>query len=127
MVIGTDDVIAAVVRKAVGPTVADRVLADLPTREALRVASDERLLAIKGLGAAKLARLRAHVDTDLESLLAGVKGLGPAKRNRILETFGTAQAFLLASDDDLAAIDGIGPALRKALVERRNAPEAFLN
>ena len=121
---GPDDVLAAVVRKAVGPTVADRILADFPSREALRDAPDERLLSVKGLGRAKLARLRGHVDADLDTLLDGVRGLGPAKRARVVGAFPTAMMFLLATDEELSAIDGVGPVLAADLASRRDTPEA---
>ncbi|AXV10007.1 hypothetical protein DVS28_b0237 (plasmid) [Euzebya pacifica] len=118
-----DDVLEAVVRKAVGRAIGDRVLADFPTREAIRQAPDDRMLAIKGMGRARLTRLRGHVAADLDTLLDGVRGLGPAKRERVVAAFPTAMVFLLATDEDLAAVDGVGPALAAELAARRDNPQ----
>jgi DNA excision repair protein ERCC-4 len=41
-------------------------------------------------------------------LLQGLPGVGPARAARLLERFGTVQAVVTASADDLATVDGIG-------------------
>ncbi len=41
-------------------------------------------------------------------LLQGLPGVGPARAARLLERFGSVQAVMTASADDLAAVDGIG-------------------
>jgi ERCC4-type nuclease len=41
-------------------------------------------------------------------LLQGLPGVGPARAARLLERFGSVQAVVTASADDLATVDGIG-------------------
>jgi ERCC4-type nuclease len=41
-------------------------------------------------------------------LLQGLPGVGPARAARLLERFGSVQAVMTASADDLATVDGIG-------------------
>jgi DNA excision repair protein ERCC-4 len=41
-------------------------------------------------------------------LLQGLPGVGPARAARLLERFGSVQAVVSASADDLASVDGIG-------------------
>jgi len=41
-------------------------------------------------------------------LLQGLPGVGPARAARLLERFGSVQAVVTASANDLAAVDGIG-------------------
>ncbi len=41
-------------------------------------------------------------------LLQGLPGVGPERAARLLERFGSVQAIMTASADDLATVDGIG-------------------
>ena len=41
-------------------------------------------------------------------LLQGLPGVGPERAARLLERFGSVQAVVTASLDDLATVDGIG-------------------
>jgi excinuclease ABC subunit C len=49
------------------------------------------------------------------SALDQVEGLGPAKRRTLLRSFGSVEALLQVSEQDLAAVTGIGPILAKRI------------
>ena len=49
------------------------------------------------------------------SVLDRVEGLGPVKRRDLLRTFGSVEALLRVSPDDLAARPGIGPVLAERI------------
>jgi excinuclease ABC subunit C len=53
---------------------------------------------------------RMHV-----SALDKVEGLGPARRRTLLRSFGSVEALLQVSEEDLAAMEGIGPVLAKRI------------
>ena len=40
--------------------------------------------------------------------MQGLPGVGPERAARLLERFGSVQAIMAASADDLASVDGIG-------------------
>jgi DNA excision repair protein ERCC-4 len=42
-------------------------------------------------------------------VLQGLPGVGPARAEQLLEAFGTVEAVMTASVDDLMAVEGIGP------------------
>ncbi len=52
------------------------------------------------------------------SILDGVPGLGPARKKRLLATFGSVRALRAASPEELAALPWLPDAVAAALVER---------
>jgi ERCC4-type nuclease len=54
-------------------------------------------------------------------LLQGLPGVGPERAARLLERFGSVQAIMTASADDLATVDGIG---KKTAAKMRRIIEA---
>ncbi|NTV52324.1 MAG: excinuclease ABC subunit UvrC [Candidatus Firestonebacteria bacterium] len=58
----------------------------------------------------RLRSRRMHV-----SALDKVEGLGLAKRRTLLRSFGSVEALLQVSEDDLAAVAGIGPVLARRI------------
>jgi excinuclease UvrABC nuclease subunit len=115
----------AAVARAFGPTIAGRVVATFGSAKAIRSAADDDLLAVRGIGPARLPRLRAVATDDFDGLLDGVRGLGPAKRGALREAFPTATAFLSA-DDAALRLPGFSEQLVALLAERRDAPEDYL-
>ncbi|MDA1193982.1 MAG: excinuclease ABC subunit UvrC [Planctomycetota bacterium] len=53
-----------------------------------------------------------------EGALDGIPGVGPARRKRLLATFGSVAALRAAPFEDLAAVPGIGERLARLLRER---------
>jgi excinuclease ABC subunit C len=51
-------------------------------------------------------------------VLDGIPGIGPARRRRLLQTFGSVQGLRDAPFEDLAAVPGIGERLARLLRER---------
>ena len=65
-------------------------------------------------------------------LLQGLPGVGPGRAARLLERFGSVQAIMTASADDLATVDGIGEktaakmrwAVQEPALEYKTAPRS---
>ena len=65
-------------------------------------------------------------------LLQGLPGVGPERAARLLERFGSVQAIMTASANDLATVDGIGEktaakmrwAVQEPALEYKTAPRS---
>jgi len=55
--------------------------------------------------------------------LSLARGIGPVHFGRLLERFGSAEAVLAASRDELQRVDGIGPATADEIIRTRSANE----
>ena len=58
-----------------------------------------------------------HSKRNLSSVLSEIEGIGKKKRLALLETFGTIDKIMNASQEDLAKADGIGEELAKRIWE----------
>jgi Fanconi anemia group M protein len=48
-------------------------------------------------------------------VLQGLPGVGPARAEQLLEAFGTVEAVMTASVDDLTAVESIGPKTARSM------------
>ncbi len=53
----------------------------------------------------------------LKSLLEEIPGIGEAKKNTLLETFGSLKRLSNASEDELTSVPGVGPQLAKQIFQ----------
>jgi DNA ligase (NAD+) len=81
----------------------------------------EQLLGFEGFGAVSVAKLLGAIEGSktrpLPRLLValGVKHLGPAAAEALAHRFGTLDAILAASTEELAAVEGVGPTIAESI------------
>ncbi|MBG0817835.1 NAD-dependent DNA ligase LigA [Planomonospora sp. ID82291] len=83
----------------------------------------EQLLTLERMGATSADKLLAAVEAARSRSLSrvfcalGVRGTGRSMSRRIARRFGTMEAILAATAEDLRAVDGIGPEKAPVVVE----------
>jgi DNA ligase (NAD+) len=81
----------------------------------------EQLLGFEGFGAVSVGKLLGAIEGSktrpLPRLLValGVKHLGPAAAEALAHRFGTLDAILAASTEELAAVEGVGPTIAESI------------
>jgi DNA ligase (NAD+) len=81
----------------------------------------DELLQLEGFGRLSAEKLLAAIDGSksrpLPKVLTalGIKGLGPAASEALSRAFGTVDAVMTASEDDLATVDGVGPVIASSI------------
>ena len=58
-----------------------------------------------------------HSKRNLASVLQEIEGVGAKKRKALMETFGTIDKIISASEEELSKAEGIGPALAKNIYD----------
>ncbi len=56
-----------------------------------------------------------HSKRNLASVLNEIEGIGPKKRKALLETFGTIDKIIDATEEQLCKVEGVGPELAKKI------------
>jgi DNA uptake protein ComE-like DNA-binding protein len=108
---------AAVVRpsaSASGDTVSDTAVARGPAKKATAKKATASAAPVKRATTTKAA---AAPSTSTGRGLDAVKGLGPAKRQALLERFGSEDGVRAASIDELTQVRGIGAGLARSIKE----------
>jgi DNA uptake protein ComE-like DNA-binding protein len=108
---------AAVVRpsaSASGDTVSDTAVARGPAKKATAKKATASAAPVKRATTTKAA---AAQSTSTGRGLDAVKGLGPAKRQALLERFGSEDGVRAASIDELTQVRGIGAGLARSIKE----------
>lgn len=83
----------------------------------------DELLALEGFGEKKVANLLSAIEASKERSLArlltalGIRGVGAVVAETLAGRFGSIEALLKATLDDLSQVDGIGPVLAGSLVD----------
>jgi len=88
----------------------------------------EQLMSLEKWGTTKadnlLAALEGSKSRPLPKVLTalGCKGLGPAASEALARRFGTLDAIMAASEDELSATDGVGPIIAASIVRWFSQP-----
>jgi DNA ligase (NAD+) len=113
--------------EGLGEQMVAKLTDDRGTGPLVRDASDlyrltvDDLVALERVGQVSAGNLVAAIQSSTSRPLArlltalGVRHLGPAASGALVGAFGTMDAVIEASEDELAAVDGVGPVIAGAI------------